>query len=242
MWVFYHIFLLFPVGAPGCVSLNTIFSSTIYAAMPPKNKLSESCSDEEIWTENVRVSVSVYMCVCVSVPPAVVSNRRVTPRCAYAVIWQWLSLLCQNRHTCTHIHKHTYTCIPDTQSNIGVNETRAPVLHWVHTALHVTLSAGWGERVRTAESTRLLKQGKKGRTEAKRKGRAEEWWILLIAIVIPPLQKMATSIKSLMIPALCHASVGERDQNVWGKGERVRGVMQRGGEIMEWVMERQRNR
>lgn len=61
----------------------------------------------------------------------------------------------------------------------------------------------------SGESTRS-KKGDKGKGKA-RKGRAEEWWILLIAIVIPPLQKVATSIKSLMIPALCHDSVGEGD-------------------------------
>lgn len=51
-----------------------------------------------------------------------------------------------------------------------------------------------------------------------------------------PLKKMATSIKPLMIPALCHGSVGvresEREQDVC-EGEREQGVMQSRGEIME---------
>lgn len=56
-----------------------------------------------------------------------------------------------------------------------------------------------------------------------------------------PLQKMATSIKSLMIPTLCHGSAGERrTRNVWARERR--GVMQRRGEIMEWVIEWGRNK
>lgn len=65
-----------------------------------------------------------------------------------------------------------------------------------------------------------------------------QWWILLIAIVIPPtLQKMATSIKSLMIPALCHGG-GGGGCGGWECGA----VLRSRGEIMEWAMKRKRQR
>lgn len=88
------------------------------------------------------------------------------------------------------------------QSNIAVNETGGPDRRQVHAAL--------GASVRAAgESNKALKKGRiKGEMDGSGEGEegagGGQWWILLIAIVIPPLQKMATSIKSLMIPALCH--------------------------------------
>lgn len=73
-----------------------------------------------------------------------------------------------------------------------------------------------GASVRAAgESNKALKKGRiKGEMDGSGEGEegagGGQWWILLIAIVIPPLQKMATSIKSLMIPALCHGGWGPR--------------------------------
>lgn len=84
--------------------------------------------------------------------------------------------------------KHTYTHIPDTQSNISVNETGGPLLHRVLTALSVSVTAG-EERARKHRINKIEKGEKGERMEAEKKGRAEEWWILLIAIVIPPCRK-----------------------------------------------------
>ena len=119
-----------------------------------------------------------------------------------------------------------------------------PLLHRLHTALSVTVTAG-EERVRKQEESqqdREKKKVKKGEGwKQRRRGGQRSGGYCSLPLLFPPLQKMATSIKSLMIPALCHGSVGkrERDRNVWA-GE-SRGVTQSRGEIMEWVMEREGN-
>lgn len=93
-------------------------------------------------------------------------------------------------HVKTRTHAHARGYIPDTQSNISVNETGGPLLHRLHTALSVTVTAG-EERAKKQRVNKIVKEKKKAKKKGEgwkqeRKGRAEEWWILLIAIVIPP--------------------------------------------------------
>lgn len=132
--------------------------------------------------------------------------------------------------------KHASTHIPYTQSNISVNETGGPLLHRVHTVLSVSVTAG-EERAREHRSS-SRERGKKDGSPEEGEGRG----VVDTAHChcYSPLQKMATSIKSLMIPALCPGGVGERGLNVWARESW--GVMQSRGEIMEWVMERKRHR
>lgn len=101
------------------------------------------------------------MCECVSIPPAFV----LTDVSHHGTLMQLFGSDGRS-HVKTHMHAHTrthiYTYIPDTQSNISVNETGGPLLHWVHTALSVTVTAGI-ERVR--------KQSQQDRERRKKKGR-----------------------------------------------------------------------
>lgn len=142
-----------------------------------QNKLSDRCLDEEIWTEkNI-----VHNCARLN---AKASHRRFfsLPVCHTTVcLCAYLAVMV------APLSKHAYTLMADTQSNISVNETGGPLLYWVHTALSVSVTAGEErEHRRSTESTRQEKKGE--RMEAEGRG-AEEWWILLIAIVIPPCRK-----------------------------------------------------
>ncbi len=162
------------------MSLN--LSPYLYAKISPKINCQRVAQMKKY--ELKILCMSVYVCVyeCVSIPPvfvlADVSHRSTLMR---------LFGSDGPSHVKTHTHTCTHTYIPDTQSNISVNETGGPLLHRVHTALSVTVTAG-GERERK-QSQQDRKREKRGRIEAERKGRAEEWWILLIAIVIPPCRK-----------------------------------------------------
>lgn len=57
--------------------------------------------------------------------------------------------------------------------------------------------------------------------EAQEKGRAEEVVDTAHCHCYSPLQKMATSIKSLMIPALCPGGVGEKGAECLSERERA---------------------
>lgn len=121
-------------------------------------------------------------------------------------------------HVKTRTHAHARGYIPDTQSNISVNETGGPLLHRLHTALSVTVTAG-EERAKKQRVNKIVKEEKKRRKKKEKdgskrgRGGQRSGGYCSLPLLFPPLQKTATSIKSLMIPALCHGSAGERERD-----------------------------
>lgn len=75
-------------------------------------------------------------------------------------------------HVKTRTHAHARGYIPDTQSNISVNETGGPLLHRLHTALSVTVTAG-EERAKKQRVNKIVK-GKKKRRKKRRRMEARE--------------------------------------------------------------------
>lgn len=90
------------------------------------------------------LGMSVYVCVHECIPPAFVP----ADVSHHSTLMQLFGSDGRS-HVKTCIHTHT----PDTQSNISVNETGGPLLHRVHTALRVSVTAG-EERARKHRTTR----------------------------------------------------------------------------------------
>lgn len=81
----------------------------------------------------------------------------------------------------------------------------------MHTALCVPVTAG-GERARKQRVNKIEKEEKKRKDRSGEEGEGRGVVDTAHCHCYSPLQKMATSIKPLMIPALCHGSAGERDR------------------------------
>lgn len=146
------------------VSLNHL-SPPLHAKISPKINCQRVAQMKKYELKNI-----VHECVCVCAwvckhPTCVCSCRCVIPQYAYAAIWQWWSLPCQNTHSRTH------TYIPDTQANISVNETGGPLLPRVHTALSVTVTAG-EERARMQRVNKIEK-GKNGKDRSRGEGEGQ---------------------------------------------------------------------
>lgn len=86
-----------------------------------------------------------------------------------------------------YVPTHTQT---QQQSNMCVSETGGSLLHRLHTALIVVLSAE-EERELGSRVNKNSQTGKRGGWGGGKEGmmgwRAGKWWTLLIAIVTPPL-------------------------------------------------------
>lgn len=102
---------------------------------------------------------------------------------------------------------HAY--IPATQSGVVVNETGGPTLTGC-TQHSVSLSLQEERGGEEAQSKQDRKREK--RTEAEEDGAGGGALDAAHCHCYFPLQKMAFSIKPLMIPALCHGGVRDRDQ------------------------------
>lgn len=93
-----------------------------------------------------------------------------------------------------------------------VSETGGSLLHRLHTALIVALSAE-EERELGSRVNKNSQTGKRGGWGGGKEGREVVDTAHCHCYPSPSL-KIAASIKPLMILALCHGSVRERDQNV----------------------------